>query len=399
MAIGRNIPQEQAMLSQLPDEMLEQGLGADPQQSPFTQFLGAIEMTKRVKQRKSAKQTLDGQNGQPGTVVGRMMAQGSQVGPPQQAPAFMTGGVVPPQFQPGYVSQGGAASSPAPGRDSMTTQHRTSPNNGGTVDQKQLAYHRSPQSLAAGGIAGQPTRQQLEGSSAAYPNHAAQVEAIGALRGGYANGGIVGGGQGIGQTLFDAKQQSQMSQEEIQALIAAQQPQQSFLSGGEVQATSPLTEEEQRRLDYLRSRGLPATEAPLDGPPLASTEFRPSPRAQAMGATSSFPPVAQPEAEAEAGYDWSRLAQPYNIATDLTGAIRDSEVVQNVGGVLASPFQILTSTGDPAPALPTADHASPGPDGAREYGAIPDSQMAEMYAGINNRGRKGLGSRLRQRPG
>jgi hypothetical protein len=126
MAIGRNISQEQQMLSQLPDELLEEGLSQSSEQSPFTQFLGAIEMTKRARQRKSAGQALAASQVQGGTVIGRMMAQKEAIGQPQQqfqtqqAPPqgdFSNGGMVPrdrPVGSPGYAQGGLVQTRPEP---------------------------------------------------------------------------------------------------------------------------------------------------------------------------------------------------------------------------------------------------------------------------------------------
>jgi hypothetical protein len=84
--IGKNIPQEQEMLSKLPDELIKKGLKSPPDQSPFTQYLGAIEIGKRERMRKEGAE----HPVQEGTVVDRMIGAGSSIPQPTAAPPSMT---------------------------------------------------------------------------------------------------------------------------------------------------------------------------------------------------------------------------------------------------------------------------------------------------------------------
>ena len=357
MAFNRNIPQEQEMLSQLPDEMLESGLNATSAKSPFTQYLGALEMTKRVQQRKSAKTALDGQNGQKGTVVGRLLAQ--QVPPVQNAPSFMTGGEVPPQFQPGYVKQGGlGGGSPAPGRDSMTMQHRTSPNTGGKVDQTQLAYNRSPQKLAAGGI--------VQAAMSAPTN------------------------------IAQGKSPEEILREQVAAATGATQQ---LAQGGEVQsyATGGVTPIERRRLEeerrkaYLASIGMPTgpqevvpVDAPLEGPQMS---FDPSQTTfdaedHALASASLGAPAGN-RSQMIAEDQMQGYRNPLQRLGDATGLFTGTAGYQPEA-IEPRPESDWGAAGPPpmsigAPAQLPVKHAAPGAE-RQEYGAIPDETLADMHA-------------------
>ena len=321
------------MLSQLPDELLESGLNATTSESPFTQFLGAIEMTKRVQQRKSAKQTLDGQRGQDGTVVGRIIQQREQIKDAQAAPSFMTGGPVkgeiPPQFRPGYQSKGldqsapSAPSAPSP-RRSVTKQHQSTGGGGQNVTQSQLALSRAPQKLAEGGI----------------------VEAGPEIEG-YLTGGIVRGG---------------------------------------VTPRERARREEERRQAYLRERGLPVTpqeviapEAPLEGPQMS---FEPTFDAEAYEASSRSMGAPAGNRSQMIGVDnLQGYRNPLQRMQDATG------LFQGTAGFTPEPIQARPesdwgSAGPPpmsigAPAELPIQHSAPSPT-AREYGAIPDEELAQM---------------------
>jgi hypothetical protein len=330
MAIGRNIPQEQAMLSQLPDEMLERGLEATPGDSPFTQFLGAIEMTKRVKQRKSAANTLAGQGGQNGTVVGRMRQQGGQIGPPQMAPSFAHGGQVPGKPQSEYnFSQAGPGSDtfprpqpsaprPAPpGRDSMTTQHRTSPNTGGKVQQRQLALSRAPQSLADGGVVapGQPDmhqRHKIQGPEAHYNSMQEHRQAVSELRQpaeqyspqqyqpSYGIGGMVSAMSEIPGAMAQGQSPEEIFQMQMEA--AGQTPTPGLAKGGRVPqivpsyaegttgVLSPLEEENRRRA----ALGMPPIPGPADLPLSQDSEFDPEAYAEQSALIGGPEPTIAP---------------------------------------------------------------------------------------------------------
>jgi hypothetical protein len=312
MAFGRNIPQEQEMLKQLPDELLESGLDSKPGDSPFTQFLGAIEMTKRVQQRKSAANTLAGQEVQPGTVVGRMMAKRSEIGPPQAAPNFSHGGPVkgeiPPQFQPGYQAQGapqGGNISPGPTpatRRSVTKQHQSTGGGGGNVTQMQLAYNRSPQKLATGGLV-QPQPRQSFGI-----------------------GGVVQSTLNTPEDIQNGMTPQQVMENKLRAAQGEAPGQRlGFADGGRVPqirpsyahgttgVMSPLEAENARR-------------AALGMPPIPSTDTLPLTRAEnsqdALLGSIERKPVAVPGNE---GLDMSQFSNPQLRQIDRTRAARQAD--------------------------------------------------------------------------
>ena len=348
MAFNRNIPQEQALLAQLPDEMLESGLQAEARQSPFTQYLGALEMTKRVQQRKSAATTLAAQGGQEGTVVGRMMQQSQQVKPPQQAPGFMSGGVAP-----------------------------------GTVTARELALHRAPQSLASGGIAGQPTRQQLDqlrnppqaqqltneqrdqsiGPASMYETHGQQAQAVDAIRQpmhSFAKGGEV-----------------------MESYAKGGEVMESYAQGGE----SPIERarrEEERRQAYLRSRGLPVSpqevisseEAPLEGPNMSF-----DPAAYEASSTELGAPAGN-RSQMIAEDQMSGYRNPIRRGMDAMGLFTGTGGYQPEA-IQPRPESDWGAAGPPpmsvgSPAELPIQHPAPG-QAEQEYGAIPDAEMAEMH--------------------
>lgn len=51
--MANNLIQEQERIKGMSDEQIQEGLSSDPNNAPFTQFLGAIEMTRRGRQRKN----------------------------------------------------------------------------------------------------------------------------------------------------------------------------------------------------------------------------------------------------------------------------------------------------------------------------------------------------------
>lgn len=81
----RNIIEEQQLIRTLPDETLQEGLSRPSQESPFTQYLGAIEVSRRVRQRKAAAAAKNAADINNGPVLQRLVQEAQAISRPQPA--------------------------------------------------------------------------------------------------------------------------------------------------------------------------------------------------------------------------------------------------------------------------------------------------------------------------
>jgi len=95
---ANNLLEEQARIRGFSDDILKEGLSRPQGQAPFTQFLGAMELSKRAQQRRAAQGAMAASRVTPGTVVQDLVQHSQAIGPaqpmPQQSQAFANGGLV-----------------------------------------------------------------------------------------------------------------------------------------------------------------------------------------------------------------------------------------------------------------------------------------------------------------
>jgi len=114
--------QQQAMLREIPDDILNTGMSAPPGSAPFEQYLGAMEMSRRAQTRRAAAgaQARFAEQRDPNTVVQDLQYNASQFGPPQPMPNFQQGAPqatsqAVPQAAPQGYAYGGYAQGYAQG--------------------------------------------------------------------------------------------------------------------------------------------------------------------------------------------------------------------------------------------------------------------------------------------